>query len=711
MKLRSVTVVTFLLLAVNLQAMADDFKYPITKEKPVSDIVFNIKITDPFRWLDEEDDPAVKEWVAAQNKFTQSVLADRPGREQIRKRLSTLLEIGSLGTPQPVKGRYFYTKREGVQNQPVLYVRSGLKGDDQVVVDPNLLSKEGTIALDWWFPSDDGKLVAYGLSKDGSEQSVLHVRDVANGKDLAEKIERTRACSVAWLPDSTGFYYTRYPAVGSVAKGQENYFRHVYLHTLGADPRDDVKVFGEGRKPEDWLAVQLSPDGRWLAVTAYQGWARSEIYLRDNKTAVAFDSKGAGFVPLVEGIDANFDATLRNDAIYVHTNHEAPRYRFYRVDPARLDRKAWDEVIPQGKDKLESVAIIGDNLVAKYMHNACTELHLLDTAGKLLKNVALPTLGTVSGLGGEWDGDELFYSFNSFTIASSVYRVDLKNRSQELWGRVDTGIDPEDFTVEQVKYRSKDNTEITMFLAHKKGIERNGNNPTLLYGYGGFNISLTPTFSASRFLFLQRGGVLAIPNLRGGGEYGEDWHRAGMLENKQNTFSDFIAAAEWLIDNKFTNTNRLAIQGGSNGGLLVGATVTQRPDLFRAVVCQVPLLDMIRYHKYLIARLWIPEYGSSDNEKQFEYLLAYSPYHNVKDKEKYPAMLFTTAAADTRVDPSHARKMAAKIQAASISGLPVLLRQETRAGHGAGKPRSMQVEELTDVYSFLFWQLGMEAKQ
>ncbi len=681
--------------------------YPPTKTDNVVDILHGVKIVDPYRWLEDGNSDATKAWVEEQNKLTQTILGKVPGREKIRERLGSLLEIGSLGTPTPRKGRYFYTKREGTQNQPVLFMREGLHGKDRVLLDINELSKEGTVALDWYFPSRDGKLLAYGLSKDGSEVSTLHIRNVDTGKDLPDKIERTRACSLAWQPDNEGFYYTRYPAAGSVPKGKENYYRHVYYHFLGGDPQKDYKVFGDGRDPEDWPSIAMSPDGRWLAVNVHQGWAKSEVYvtgLRDNPPK---------FYTIAEKTNALFDVIARNDRFYIHTNDGAPRYRVYELDnkvPGKdwSDRTKWKEIIPQGNDKLEGIVPIGEYLVAEYMHDAANELRLLDRAGKLVENVKLPTLGTIAGMGGEWDGNELLFGFQSFNVAPSIYRIDLKTRKQELWGRVETPIKPDDYVVEQIKYKSKDGTLVPMFLTYKKGIKKDGTNPTLLYGYGGFNISLTPTFATTRFLFLDKGGVLAIANLRGGGEYGEDWHRAGMLDKKQNTFDDFIYAAEWLIDNKVTNKKKLAIQGGSNGGLLMGAVTTQRPELFQCVVCQVPLLDMTRFHKFLIARLWMPEYGNPDKEADFKWIHAYSPYQKVKEGTAYPATLITTAASDSRVDPLHARKMAARMQAASSGTRPILLRQETRAGHGAGKPRGLILDEQTDIWSFVFSQLGVQ---
>jgi len=681
---------------------AQPLKYPPTRQDNVEEVLHGMKIVDPYRWLEEGGSAETKAWVEEQNRFTQSILGKYPGRAKIRSKLSDLLEIGSIGVAHPVRGHYLYTRREGNQNQPILFVRDGVRGKDRVLIDPNELAKDGTIALDWWYPSKDGKLLAYGLSRDGSEQSTLRVREIESGKDLPDVIERTRAASVAWMPDASGFWYTRYPAVGSVAKGQENYFRHVFFHKLGTDPKDDPKVFGEGRSPEDWHSVSVSPDGRWLAVTASQGWAKSEIFVRDN------EAKDAAFVPLAVGIKANFSVTLRNDRFYVQTNHDAPRYRIYRVEPTKVSRKDWVEIIPEGKDKLETVAAIGDHLIVEKMRNATSTLAIHDRDGKHQRDIDLPTLGTVAGLGGEWNGNEIFYGFQSFTMAQSIYRVDLKSNASELWDRVKTGIDPEQYGVEQVKVESKDGTPVTMFLTHKKGLKRDGTNPTLLYGYGGFNISLTPTFSAIRFMFLEKGGVLAIPNLRGGGEYGEEWHRAGMLDKKQSTFDDFLASAEWLIANKITTREKLCIQGGSNGGLLVGAALTQRPELFKAVVCQVPLLDMTRFHRFLIARLWIPEYGDPEKAEDFKWIWGYSPYQKVKEGAAYPAVLLTTAASDTRVDPLHARKMAARLQRATNSSSPILLRQETTAGHGAGKPRGLILDEQTDIWCFLFQQWGIE---
>jgi prolyl oligopeptidase len=675
--------------------------YPPTRTDNVVERLHGVAVADPYRWLEDGSSPAVKEWVEAQNAFTRSVLDKLPGRDRIRQRLSSLLDIGYLGTPAPRKGRTFYTARRGQQNQAILYVRDRVGGDERVLLDPNRLAADGTVALDWWYPSPDGKLLAYGLSSNGNEQSTLHVREVDSGKDRPDAIAGTRACSLSWLPDGSGFYYTRYAAGAGMR--EENYNRRVFFHKLGDDGAADAEVFGEGRAAEDWPNVALSPDGRWLVVTVEQGWSRSEVYFKDRNAA------GARFRALVQRANALFSVTARDHCFYVRTNDGAPRYRLFRVDPLRPARSEWAEIIPEGPDVLDDVAAVGDTLVARYMHRAAARLHLFDRDGRPRGTVNLPTFGSVTGWGGEWDADELFLGFQSITLPQTIYRLDLKTERLETWERLKSDIDPSNYEVEQVSYKSKDGTPITMFLAHKKGLRPDGKAPTLLYGYGGFNVSLTPSFNAARFLFLERGGVVAIANLRGGGEYGEAWHRAGMLAHKQNAFDDFIAAAEWLIGHGYTDRDHLAIQGGSNGGLLVAAALTQRPELFRAVVCQVPLLDMVRYHKFLVGRLWIPEYGSAENEDDFRWLYAYSPYHHVKDGTRYPAVLLAAADADTRVDALHARKMAARLQAATTSGAdrPVVLRLETRAGHGAGKPRGKALDELTDVWSFLFWQLGM----
>jgi len=756
--------------------------------KPMAEILHGTRIIDNYRWLEDGTTPATQKWVAEEIAYTRSLLNPLAGRERIHKRLTELLSIGSV-TPPVIAGKhYFYTKREGMQNQPILYVRDnvrdGLNAPDRVLVDANQLAADGTIALDWFQPSENGKYVAYGTSASGSEMSTLHVIETKTGTVLPDTIEHTRAASIAWKLDNSGFYYTRYPKKGDVPAGQEAYNRHVFYHELGTDPtNDDQLIFGEGRDPEDWPNVHLSNNGHWLLITVEQGWTKSELYLMDLK---------AGTPPtrVTTGKDFLYRAEVYDGKVYITTNEDAPRYRVFVTDAGNYDREAWKELIPQSDAVLQGAAVFGGKLFAQYEQNASSQLKLFDLDGKKISDIALPAIGTVFGSGGRWDRDEAFFGFQSFTVPPSIYRIDLKaapqglkpasmadsggtagsralskNEPQEtehvvegsgvppgrdaisapspaleapgysqtplrgdvsahsssgvavsepaLWLKVDApSIDPSAYDVTQEWFKSKDGTRVPMFIVHKKGLAKNGKNPTLLTAYGGFNISLTPTFSRTAYLWMEHGGIYAVANLRGGAEFGEDWHRAGMLEKKQNVFDDMIAAAEHLIAEKYTDKNHLAIQGGSNGGLLMGAMLTQRPNLFRAVVCQVPLLDMLHYQDFQIAKLWIPEYGTSENAEQFKWLYAYSPYHHVKSGGEYPAVLFMTADTDTRVDPMHAKKMAALMQAEARNGTsrtrPILLRIESKAGHGAGKPVTKQIEEFTDVYSFLFWQLGVK---
>ncbi len=681
---------------------------PPTRVEPIVERLHGTEVADPYRWLESVESEEVGAWVTAQNKFTREALDRLSHRAAIRDRLESLLTVGSISAPAVRGSRYFYMKREGKQNQPILYVREGLRGSDRVLIDPNTMTADGTIALDWWSPSKDGRRLAYGTSEGGSEKSTLRVLDVESGNLLPDTIPFTRACSVAWKPDGVGFFYTRYPTPGTVPAGEENYHRHVFYHELGSDPARDPEIFGAGRSPQDWPNLDISPDGRWLLVTVSQGWAKSEMYLRD------LSQPDGSLVPVVEGVEALFRAEMQNDRLYVHTNLDASRYRLFAVDPANPSRDHWQELIPEREAVLENIAVIGGQLFCHYLRDASSRLEVFSLNGKRQHEIGFPTLGSLTGLGGEWDGGEVFFGFTSFAAPTAVYRIDLKSQisdfesqTPELWEKVTASIDPSKYSIKQIKYHSKDGTSVPMFVLHRAGLEFDGNRPTVLSGYGGFNVNQTPAFIAHLPLWLEAGGIFCIANLRGGGEYGEAWHQAGMLGNKQNVFDDFIAAGEWLIENKYTNRDRLAISGGSNGGLLVSACLTQRPDLFRAVVCRVPLCDMLRYHHFRIAKLWIPEYGSADDATQFRWLHAYSPYHRVRDDVAYPAVLFTTAESDSRVDPMHAFKMTARIQAASSSDRPILLRVESKAGHGAGKPLSKTIDEQTDVWSFLCWQLGV----
>ncbi len=676
-------------------------KPPATTQQPVTDDYFGHKVVDPYRWLEDSNSPETQQWVGDQLAYTRSILDKLPGRDQMHARLTKLLEIGNLGGAEVGGDYYFHTRREGTQNQPVLYARKGVAGHDDVLVDVNTLAKDGTVALDWWVSSHDGKYVAYGTSEGGSEISTLHIIETATRKLLPDTIERTRAASLSWMPDDRGFYYTRYPRPGEVAAGQEMYNRHVFYHALGRDPVKDPLIFGEGLPPQDWPNVTLSNEGSWLGIMVEQGWTKNEVYLKDlqSKTPPLRITTGKEFL---------YSIHIYNDELFILTNEGSPRYRVFKTSVNTPTREHWREIIPQSDAVLTSVQVIAGQLFARYEQNAHSVLRRFTVEGKPLGEIELPTLGTVTSIGGEYDSTSAFYLFSSFTVPTTIYRFDIASAKRSVWDFVETGLDTNQYETKQVWYASKDGTRIPMFLVMRKGLKPNGHTPVLLTGYGGFNVSLTPEFSKPIFPWLDHGGIFAMANLRGGSEFGEDWHRAGMLDKKQNVFDDFVAAAEYLQKEGYTDKEHLAIRGGSNGGLLMGVMITQRPELFRAVVCAVPLLDMLRYQNFQIAKLWIPEYGSSQDAKQFEWLYAYSPYHHVTKGTTYPAVLFMTADSDTRVDPMHAKKMTAELQADNGRPNPILLRIETKAGHGAGKPVSKLVEDWTDIYSFLFWQLGME---
>lgn len=684
---------------------------PTARTSPVTDNYHGCQISDPYRWLEDGTSTETQQFVSEENAYTRSILEALPGRNHLRSQVERLLTIGRVGAPRLGGNRYFHERRDGRQNQAVIYVRDGRDGKDRALIDVNLLSAEGTIALDWWYPSEDGKYVAFGTSANGSELSTLQVIDATNGSLLAEKIERTRAASVAWLPDSSGFYYTRYPRPGDVPAGEEMYNRRVFFHQLdhqkNADGVHDLLVFpsaGQTIDPQHWPSVALSNDGRWLLIEVSQGWTRTELYLKDRS------SPSAEFQTVTRGENFLYHAEVLDGQLYITTNDGAPRFRVFKAGCAAPGRATWKEIIPESDAVIEGrAAVIGRKLFIHSIKNASSQLSLFDLEGQRIANVAMPALGSIFDLGGNWDSPYAYFGFISYATPTTVYEIDLTGHTKE-WARVESGIDPAQYQVEQLWFHSKDGARLPMFVVSKKGMVKSGRNPTLLSGYGGFNVGRTPFFNRNvMLLFLDQGGVYVDVQLRGGNEFGEDWHRNGMLDKKQNVFDDFIAAAEHLIAEKYTDAAHLAIQGGSNGGLLMGAVLTQRPDLFRAVVCQVPLLDMLRYQQFQIAKLWIPEYGSSDNPKQFEYLYAYSPYHHVKTGTLYPAVLFMTAESDTRVDPMHAIKMAALLQAQAANGpdRPILLRVDAKAGHGVGKPITKLVDDAVDVWSFLFWQMGV----
>ena len=686
--------------------------YPPAPLGNVVDDYHGTRVADPYRWLEDADATPTVAWVEAQNALTARAVATAD-RATIASRLSELYDYPRVTAPIRRGNRYFYTLNEGLQNQPVLYVQDGLTAGWRVLLDPNTLSPDGTVALTAVSPSDDGALLAYALSRGGSDRQELYVRDVATGRDLPDTILWAKFTTPAWTADGKGFYYTRFPQPGTVSAENENYFAKVYYHVLGDSQDRDQLIFERPDDGEIVLSTDISTDGRWVVLTAFKGSSdNSEAYVIDR----AADDRTPR--PLFKGFGAAFIfADAVGDRLYFRTTHEAPRGRVIVVDtssgvpPVRGSGLVpFTEVVPQSSGTLTTLAVIGGRLVIVALHNASdlVRIHALD--GSEARTLSLPALGSLSGLTGQADEPEMFLRFSSFTYAPTVFRTEVTGAPLQPFGPAGlTSVDSAPFSVTQVWYPSKDGTRVSMFLVHRRGLARDGARPVFLTAYGGFNISLTPQFDPAHVIWLEQDGVLAVPNLRGGGEYGETWHQAGMFERKQNVFDDFIAAAEWLIEHDYTCRERIAIEGGSNGGLLVGAAMVQRPDLFGAVVCRVPVADMLRYHRFTVGRFWISEYGSADDPQQFPYLYAYSPLHNVKDGTRYPPTLVATADTDDRVAPGMAKKFTARLQAASPPDAgPILIRVETKAGHGAGKPVAKQIDEDTDVFAFLFRYLGIE---
>lgn len=680
---------------------------PPTRRDDVVETLHGVAVADPYRWLEDGASAETRAWTAAQNARTDAILRAVPGRSALEERLGALYRVATVDAPAVRGRRFFYLKREGDQSQDVLYARDGADGPERSLVDPNRLDPDGLTALDWWYPSPDGGLVAYGTSQNGDEWSTLRVVETTTGRVLPDTIARTRYSSVAWLPDNRGFFYTRYPTPGTVPAGEEHYNSHAFYHALGADPAADPKVFGEGRSPQDMLQLEISPDGRWLVAIAAEGWVRSEVFLRD------LHAPEPRWTAVATGLDARFDNPIATaDRLFLQTNLDAANGRIVAIDPADPVLARWTTVVPARDDAvLEGFVLADGKIVTQEIESAISRLRVFSVAGEALSELELPTPGTVHGLDGEPDNPVVVAGFASFAVPPCAFAFTVATGERLPLAPVATpaGLDPSTIDVRQVRYRSKDGTAVSVFLVGRTGLPRDGRTPTVLDGYGGFNIPRTPDYRPFFLDWIDRGGLLAVANLRGGGEFGETWHRAGMLGNKQNVFDDFIAAAEWLIAEGYTNPDRLAIHGGSNGGLLVGAALTQRPELFRAVYGAVPLLDMLRYHHFSIAKLWIPEYGSADDPDPFRWLYAYSPYHHVVPGTRYPAVLLTTAEQDSRVDPAHARKMTALLQWATASGddRPILLRAETAAGHGVGKPIGKRVAEAVDLGCFLAIQLGV----
>ncbi|MFN0068011.1 MAG: prolyl oligopeptidase family serine peptidase [Limisphaerales bacterium] len=685
------------LLAAGLAAHAR-LKYPETRKLDVVEDYHGVKVADPYRWLEDDNAPEVKAWVEAQNAVTSAFLEGIPERDALRRRLTTLWNYERYGIPAHRAGRYFYTRNDGLQNQSVLYVTESLEAAPRVLIDPNTLATDGTVSLTGTALTDDARLIAYGVARSGSDWQEWRVRDVATATDLPDVIKWVKFSGVSWLKDGGGFFYSRYaePAPGEELKGVLRN-QKLYFHKLGTDQSADRLVYERPDQPEWSFNGQVTDDGKYLIISVGHG--------TDPKNRLFYQELTRPDAPVIELLN-DFDASYNfvdNDGpvFWFHTDLDAPRGRVIAIDTRTPARTEWKELIPEAKETLQGAGTLNQMFVASYLKDAQSQFKFFTLDGKFVREVELPGIGTAGGFAGRRDERETFYLFTSFTVPGRVFRYDAGTGQSTLWRQPRLEFSPDDFETKQVFYTSKDGTRVPMFITHRKGLKLNGRNPTLLYGYGGFNISLTPAFSVTWLAWMELGGVFAQPSLRGGGEYGETWHKAGTKLQKQNVFDDFIAAAEWLIENDYTRPSKLAIAGGSNGGLLVGAAMTQRPDLFGAALPAVGVMDMLRFHKFTIGWAWTSDYGSSDNAGEFPALYAYSPYHNLKPGARYPATMVTTADHDDRVVPAHSFKFAARLHEMHRGSDPVLIRIDTKAGHGAGKPTAKLIEEAADRLAFL----------
>lgn len=689
------------------QMKRSELNYPDTRMDSTVDNYHGTLVPDPYRWLEDDNSPETARWVKAENQVTQDYLSKIPYRENIKKRLTELWNYPKYGVPTKVGEYYFFFENDGLQNQSVLYRQKGLDGKPEVFLNPNDLSADGTAALVTVDFSQDDKYMSYAVAESGSDWVRIHVMDVGTKQLLADQIKWVKFSGATW--SGNGFYYSRYdePQKGSELSAQNRY-QKIFYHKLGTEQSADKLIFEDMEHPLRYFSAAVSKDNKQLFITSTEGTSGTEILYKDLKLP------GAKFEVLFKGFDYDYSLVwAKDDKAVFYTNDSAPNYRLVEVDfptaaasSSVASRPVVKSFIPEKARLMEGAVKSGNTFVVYYLDKARSRVEQYSVSGNLIRDVELPGIGTVGGFGAEEDEDVAFYAFTSFTAPTSVYKYDIQSGRSELYKQAEVSYDPDDFIAEQATFLSKDKTPVTMFVVHRRDMKLNGRNPLYLYGYGGFNISLTPTFSPQNILFMEQGGIYAMVNLRGGGEYGEDWHKAGMLDKKQNVFDDFISAAEYLISKNYTSSDRLAIAGGSNGGLLVGACMTQRPDLFAVALPAVGVMDMLRYHKFTVGWGWAVEYGSSDNAEQLEYLYKYSPLHNIRKGTCYPATLITTADHDDRVVPAHSFKFAAALQAAQACDNPMLIRIDSNAGHGAGKPTSKKIDEVTDVLSFTFWNMG-----
>jgi len=679
--------------------------YPKTRTVDQADDYHGVKVADPYRWLEDLDSPETAAWVAAQNEITFAYLEEIPARPKINQRITELYNYEKYGMPRKEGGRYFYSKNDGLQAQSVQYVAESLDAEPRVLLDPNKLSADGTIALTMRSISDDGKLMAYGLSSAGSDWVEIKVRDVDSGQDLDDHLKWIKFSGASWTKDNKGFYYSRYDEPSGEALEDVNYYQKLCYHRVGTPQSDDEIVYQTPDEKEWGFQGHVTEDGQYLIISISKGTERANRVAYQDLT-----QQPRKTIHLLIEFDAQYGFVGNEGPVFwFFTDFDAPRGRLIAIDTRQPDHANWKEIIAQTAETLRGVGLVHDTFVGSYLRDAHSVIRMFDLSGRHVRDVELPGVGSAGGFGGERTDTETFYSYTSFGYPPTIYRYDMPSGQSTVFRQPKVDFDPDRYVTKQVFYHSKDGTRVPMFITHKKGLKLDGSNPTFLYGYGGFNISLTPYFSTARLVWMEMGGVYAVANLRGGGEYGKEWHDAGKLANKQNVFDDFIAAAEWLIDNKYTRPAKLAVAGGSNGGTLVGACMNQRPELFGACLPAVGVMDMLRFHKFTIGWAWVSDYGSPDDPEQFKTLYAYSPLHNIKPGLCYPPTLVTTADHDDRVVPLHSFKYISALQAAQGCDNPILIRIETKAGHGGGKPTQKIIEEISDEYAFLVRVLDMDA--
>lgn len=680
---------------------SQQIKYPETKKVNQVDDYFGKKIEDPYRWLEDDKSAETAEWVKSENKVTTDYLSKISYRDKIKERLTKIWNFPKYTAPWKEGKYYFFYKNDGMQNQNVLYFQEGLKAEPKVLLDPNTMSKEGTSALSNISISHDAKYLAYAVSKGGSDWEEIFVQEIVSGKKLDDHIEWCKFTGIAWHKD--GFYYSRYDAPNGSKLSVKNEYHKIYFHKIGTKQSDDKLIYENKNFPLHNYSAATTEDEHFLLMYESESTSGSALYVKDLTKA------NDEFKKIAEGFKFDYNVIDNiGDKLLIMTSEDAPKYEVMLVDPSKPEAKKI--IIPAKEEVLQSITLVGGKIVALYMKDASSKAMVFDMDGKLLNEIVLPCPGTINAMNGRKDENIAFYDFTSFTFPTTTYTYNITKNTSEIYNKSAIDFNISDFETKQIFYTSKDGTKIPMFLVHKKGLKMDGQNPTLLYGYGGFNVSITPTFSVSRLILLENGFVLAVANIRGGGEYGEEWHKAGTKLKKQNVFDDFIGAAEYLIKEKYTSSPKLAIQGGSNGGLLIGACMTQRPELFKVALPQVGVMDMLRYHKFTIGWAWAGDYGSSDNKEEFDYLYKYSPIHNLKSGINYPATLVTTADHDDRVVPAHSFKFIATLQEKHKGVNPVLIRVETMAGHGAGKPTAKLIEELSDTWAFVFYNLGVTTK-